>query len=362
MQLLGTTIESWPDVQFVARQRDFRFTEIWNQRKELMKISHNEDFFTNDTVLGLTQEIKQNLFVYASSVFFKGEHNITSLLSLQKDNKDHYTFYIKKIIDGQSKPCCICDINFQSARLTNINSFLLELDKNSIPEEKIIAIACLLVLLSDGVGRVVEKDDTWIGKNRDDLRHVVGLKTLSNNESRICEYINKIYEDIRFESTSEFPLETRIFVNYGNEAITIYDGHKEWLLQSHSENRYDCLVGAFHGNKCYMMFENIGICSRSGKSLSLYFDHAESKVYLSIINNGQEFCIPDVVSFSCGEKDPIYILNDGEIKYGDDLFNEMLKIKSKLFLLEGDEKVLHLLIRNDNNVTNCITTKKIITL
>ena len=60
MQLLGTTIESWPDVQFVARQRDFRFTEIWNQRKELMKISHNEDFFTNYTVLGLTQEIKQN--------------------------------------------------------------------------------------------------------------------------------------------------------------------------------------------------------------------------------------------------------------------------------------------------------------
>ena len=111
-----------------------------------------------------------------------------------------------------------------------------------------------------------------------------------------------------------------------------------------------------------MMFENKGICSRSGKSLSLFFDHAESKVYLSIINNGQEFCIPDVVSFSCGEKDPIYIINDGDIKYGDDLFNEMLKLKSKLYLLEEDEKVLHLSIRNDNKVTNCITTKKIITL
>jgi hypothetical protein len=227
--------------------------------------------------------------------------------------------------------------------------------EKEIAEEKLTALAGVMLLLSDGHKNYLPIDETWIMLNSDDIQQMLGVKRKFYNS------INKIYEDVCFEPTSEFPLETRVFVNYGDKDIIISDGNKEWTLKPHVGNQYDCLVGAFHEDKCYMMFENTGICSRSGKSLSLYFDHSDSKIYLSINHNNNKTIIPNVISFSCGEKDAIYIKESGEIEFGADLFNEKLVIERKLCFMEPKERLLYLFFRN-NNAYKCLTTFKNIIL
>ena len=96
MQLFNTTIESWTDVQYIVRQKGFRFSELWNYKQEFLQMGYCEEFFSNDTILGLTQEMKQMVFVYISSVLFNGEENQTRLLTLHKDSQDFYTFQIKR--------------------------------------------------------------------------------------------------------------------------------------------------------------------------------------------------------------------------------------------------------------------------
>ena len=59
MQLFNTTIESWTDVQYIVRQKGFRFSELWNYKQEFLQMAYCEEFFSNDTILGLTQEMKQ---------------------------------------------------------------------------------------------------------------------------------------------------------------------------------------------------------------------------------------------------------------------------------------------------------------
>lgn len=355
MQLFNTTIESWIDAQYVVRQKGFRFSELWYYKNELLQIAHSEEFFSNDTILGLTQEMKQMVFVYLSSVLFHNEDNKTRLLTLHKDSQDFYTFQIKRILDGQSKPCSICDIDLHACHLQNINSVLLELD-SQINNEELIAIAGLLILLSDGVDESIPLDDAWIMPNKDDVMQACGVKKCS------YEFINRIYEDITFETTTDFPLETKVFVNYSDHDITISDGNNIVRLKSHEENKYYCVVGAFNGNKCYKLFENEAKCSRSGRKLSIYFDHVDSKTYLSICyNNNYREPIPNIISFSCGEIDPLYITKDGKIEFGQDLFNEQLKMTYRSYLLTTNEKVIYISLKN-NKINQCLTSKKLLEL
>ena len=353
MQILGTTIESLTDLQYVVRQPEFRFSELWKERNAVQKLSTEEVFFSDDTLLGLSKQIKQRLFKYVVSVLINNESNTTALFSLKKNEQDYYTYLIKEIRDGSSKPCLVCDINLKGYNLNALNTLLMNLEKE-IAEEKLTALAGVMLLLLDGHKNYLPIDETWIMLNADDIQQMLGVKR------KFYKYINKIYEDLQFEPTSEFPLEKRVFVNYGDKDIIISDGNKEWTLKPHVGNQYDCLVGAFHEDKCYMMFENTGICSRSGKSLSLYFDHSDSKIYLSINHNNNKTIIPNVISFSCGEIDFFYITSNGKIEYGDDLFNEMLKIKSKLYLIDAAEKLLYISLKNDNKISYCLTTKKIL--
>lgn len=354
MQLFNTTIESWIDVQYAVRQKGFRFSELWYYKNELLQIAYSEEFFSNDTILGLTQEMKQMVFVYLSSVLFHNEDNKTRLLTLHKDSQDFYTFQIKRILDGQSKPCSICDIDLHACHLHNINSLLLELD-SQINNEELIAIAGLLILLSDGIDGAISIDDTWLIPNKDDVLQICGIKKDS------YEFINRIYEDITFETTTDFPLEARVFVNYSDHEITISDGNCIVELKPHNGNIYYCVVGAFNGSKCYKLFENKAQCSRSGRELSIHFDHAEGKTYLLIKYHKTEERIHDVISFACGEIDPLYITKDGKIEYAQDLFSEQLKMTYRSYLLTTNEKVICISLRN-NKINQCLTSKKLLEL
>lgn len=354
MQLFNTTIESWTDVQYIVRQKGFRFSELWNYKQEFLQMAYCEEFFSNDTILGLTQEMKQMVFVYISSVLFNSEENQTRLLTLYKDSQDFYTFQIKKILDGQSKPCSICDIDLHAYHLYNINSLLLEL-ANHINNEKLTAVAGLLILLSDGIDGAISIDDAWLMPNKDDVLQICGIKKDS------LEFINRIYEDITFETTTDFPLEARVFVNYSDHEITIRNGNCVFELKPHEENKYYCVVGAFNGNKCYKLFENKAQCSRSGRELSIHFDHAEGKTYLLIKYHKTEERIHDVISFACGEIDPLYVTKDGKIEYGQDLFNEQLKMTYRSYLLTTNEKVICISLKN-NKINQCLTSKKLLEL
>ena len=348
------TIESWIDVQYAVRQKGFRFSELWYYKSELLQIAYSEEFFSNDTILGLTQEMKQMLFVYLSSVLFHNEDNKTRLLTLHKDSQDFYTFQIKRILDGQSKPCSICDIDLHACHLQNINSLLLEL-ANHINNEKLTAVAGLLILLSDGIDGAISIDDTWLMPNKDDVLQICGIKKDS------FEFINRIYEDIAFETTTDFPLEARVFVNYSDHKITISNGNCLVELKPHEENKYYCVVGAFNGNKCYKLFKNEAQCGRSGRELSIHFDHAEGKTYLLIKYHNTEERIHDVISFACGEIDPLYVTKDGKIEYGQDLFNEQLKMTYRSYLLTTNEKVICISLKN-NKINQCLTSKKLLEL
>lgn len=354
MQILGTTIESLTDLQYVVRQPEFRFSELWKERNAVQKLSTEEVFFSDDTLLGLSKQIKQRLFKYVVSVLINNESNTTALFSLKKNEQDYYTYLIKEIRDGSSKPCLVCDINLKGYNLNALNALLMNLEKE-IAEEKLTALAGVMLLLSDGHKNYLPIDETWIMLNADDIQQMLGVKRKFYNS------INKIYSDVRFEPTSEFPLETRVFVNYGDQDIKIFDGNKEWTLKPHVGNRYDCIVGAFHEDKCYMMFENKAKCSISDKVLFLYFNHANSKTYLSINHNNNELIIPDVISFSCGEKDAFYITESGEMEFGADLFNEKLVIERKLCFTEAEERLLYVFFRN-NKAYKCLTTLKNIIL
>ena len=347
MQLLGTTIESWPDVLYVTRKTDFHFSELWNKRKELQKMSCDPTFFSDDSLMGLNREMKQRVFAYSSSVLFDNETNSTSLLTLEKDDKKYFTFQIKKIIDGQQRPYPVCDVSLKSYQLNNLNELLLEIEKQ-LPKEHLLAIAGLLILLCDGVSSITI-DDAWVKANRYDILHYANIQVESIKDEFVIPVYQSTYS-INAMSKPIFPLQPRVFVNCTDSDISLNFGSDVQSIKPDG-----CIVGLFHQNQCYCLLKNEDKCEYPNLSLSIHFDRNKKQTYLLIGDNP----IYRVISFLCENMGHyMYVLEDGTINYDND-FPFQVWYERNRGRMEADEKILAVSAVADNKY-RVITNKRIL--
>jgi len=348
MQLLGTTIECWPDVLYVARKDDFHFSELWNKRHDLLKMACDATFFSDDSLMGLTREMKRRIFAYSASVLFNNETNSTSLLALDKDAEQHFTFRIKQIIDGEAKPRVIAEVSLGRYNLNNLNALLLKI-QDKMSKEQLIALAGLLILICDGVSSI-SIDDAWVKANWYEILHCANIQAQSQKDDFVIPVHQSTYS-ISGMVKPVFPLKPRVIINYTNANVTLQLGNDRRSLKPD-----ECIIGLFHHDQCYCLLNNQDTCGATNISLSIHFDRNKKQTYLSV---GKDSPVYRVISFLCDKMGYyLYVLDDGTVEC-DKHFPFQIWYDGYKSQLQSDEQILAVFMPTANKY-RILTNKRIL--